>query len=94
MHAAHKRYLAEINFTLDGPASADCLARALAALPDPERQVLEWYFGLAGDAPMTLDAIAERLGCPSEWVRRVKEDAIEMLRGPLRVQLIMAHARN
>jgi len=94
MHAEHKRYLTEINLTLDGPATADSLARALAALPDPERQVLEWYFGLAGDSPMTLDAIGQRLGCPREWVSRVKEDAIEMLRGPLRVQLIMAHARN
>ncbi len=65
---------------LDAPRRRDGLGRELAGLPDRERRVLEWRFGLAGDAPLTLAEIGRRMGLSRERVRQLERRALETLR--------------
>ena len=55
------------------------LSRALQALPERERQVLELRFGLAGERPKTLEQIGEILGISRERVRQLESQAIRRL---------------
>ncbi len=58
----------------------DDLAGLLADLPDQERTVVSLRFGLAGDGPLTLEAIGKRLGVTRERVRQVEDAALQRLR--------------
>ena len=60
-----------------------CLTDALRTLPEREREILTLRYGLAGDEPMTLQAIGQRLGCCKERVRQLEACAFRRLRGPL-----------
>jgi RNA polymerase primary sigma factor len=58
----------------------EALHRALAKLPQRQRQVLELRYGLDGDAdPLSLDAIGRRLGLTRERVRQIEADALRRL---------------
>jgi RNA polymerase primary sigma factor len=58
----------------------DALHRALAALPDEERRVLELRYGLNGDeTPVTLVEAGRRLGVSPERVRQLETEALERL---------------
>jgi RNA polymerase sigma factor (sigma-70 family) len=52
----------------------------LEALPDRERRVIEWRFGLGGLAERTLQEIGEELGLSRERVRQIERGALERLR--------------
>jgi RNA polymerase primary sigma factor len=52
--------------------------RALEALPERERRILEYRFGFAGD-PWTLEAIGEELGLTRERVRQLESQALTRL---------------
>jgi RNA polymerase sigma factor (sigma-70 family) len=54
----------------------EVVARALASLPDPDRELLEWCF-VDGER---VSAIAARLGEPAERVRKRKSRALARLR--------------
>ncbi|HSK15239.1 MAG TPA: sigma-70 family RNA polymerase sigma factor [Gaiellaceae bacterium] len=56
--------------------------RAVAALPDEQRRLLELRFGFDG-RPHSLEAIAEELGTSRERLRRLEADAFERLAGVL-----------
>ena len=56
------------------------LAGVLRDLPDAERDVLGWRFGLSGEAPMTLEAIGRKIGVTRERVRQIEAAALERLR--------------
>jgi RNA polymerase primary sigma factor len=56
------------------------LNRALNTLADRERQIMEMYFGLNGEEPLTLEDIGKRIGLTRERVRQIKEQAIQRLR--------------
>ena len=56
------------------------LASVLRDLPDSERNVLGWRFGLSGEAPMTLEAIGRKLGVTRERVRQIESAALERVR--------------
>jgi RNA polymerase sigma factor (sigma-70 family) len=56
------------------------LAGVLRDLPDAERDVLAWRFGLSGEAPMTLEAIGRKIGVTRERVRQIEAAALERLR--------------
>ena len=55
-------------------------ARALACLPDREKQVVELFFGIGREHPMSLEQIGETLDLTRERVRQIKEKAIRRLR--------------
>jgi RNA polymerase sigma factor (sigma-70 family) len=56
------------------------LADVLRDLPDTERDVLRFRFGLSGEDPMTLEAIGRKLGVTRERVRQIEAAALERLR--------------
>jgi RNA polymerase sigma factor (sigma-70 family) len=56
------------------------LAGVLRDLPDAERSVLGWRFGLTGEEPMTLEAIGRKLGVTRERVRQIESAALDRLR--------------
>jgi RNA polymerase primary sigma factor len=84
--------LADVVADRDRPAS-DAVAGALrqqadvrailAALPPNERTVLTLRFGLEDEAPMTLEAIGQRLGLTRERIRQIEGAALRKLRARL-----------
>jgi RNA polymerase primary sigma factor len=66
----------EVRVALDHEA----LHRALAELPEREREVLKLRYGLNGDVdPASLEEIGRRLGLTRERVRQIEADALEKL---------------
>jgi RNA polymerase primary sigma factor len=66
--------------------------RALAALPDKEREILRLRFGVGVDREHTLEEIGERYGLTRERIRQIEGNALRKLRrlpgsGDLRVLL-------
>jgi RNA polymerase primary sigma factor len=57
----------------------EALQRALADLPESEREVIRLRFGLGGEEPSSLQAIATRLDMTSERVRKIEFEALERL---------------
>ena len=58
----------------------DTLRRAVAELPERERDVVKMRFGLNGDVePASLDEIGRRLGITRERVRQIESVALERL---------------
>jgi RNA polymerase primary sigma factor len=58
----------------------DTLRRAVAQLPERERDVVKLRYGLNGDVePASLEEIGRRLGLTRERVRQIEADALERL---------------
>jgi RNA polymerase primary sigma factor len=58
----------------------DALHRAVAELPDREREVVKLRFGLNGDTdPHSLEEIGRRLGLTRERVRQIEREALNLL---------------
>jgi RNA polymerase primary sigma factor len=57
----------------------ETLRKALDELPERERSVLEFRYGLTGGDPMSLEAIGRQLGLTRERVRQIEADALETL---------------
>ena len=58
----------------------DALHRAIAELPDREREVVKLRYGLNGDTdPASLEEIGRRLGLTRERVRQIEAEALERL---------------
>jgi RNA polymerase primary sigma factor len=58
----------------------DVLRRAVAQLPEREREVVKRRYGLNGDAdPKSLEAIGKELGLTRERVRQIEARALEQL---------------
>jgi RNA polymerase sigma factor (sigma-70 family) len=55
---------------------------AVEGLPDRQRQVIQWRFGLGGPS-MTLEKAGQRLGITRERVRQIEERALRQLRKAL-----------
>ncbi len=68
-------------FFLEGP-----LQDAMSTLTDRERRVVQERFGLNGDGPKTLRAIAQLLGVTCERIRQIEGNALRKLRHPSRSQ--------
>jgi len=56
------------------------LAGVLRDLPDTERNVLRFRFGLSGEEPMTLEAVGRKIGVTRERVRQIEAAALQRLR--------------
>ncbi|HUF02122.1 MAG TPA: sigma-70 family RNA polymerase sigma factor [Gaiellaceae bacterium] len=60
---------------------SEALRRALAALPEREREVVAMRYGLAGSEPQTLEEIGRRLGLTRERVRQIELESLRRLAG-------------
>lgn len=65
---------------------------ALFGLRGREAEILRLYFGLDGEAPMTLDQIGARFSLTHERVRQIKEQALHRLRHPDRCSHLRAYS--
>jgi len=57
----------------------ETLHRALAQLPDREREIVRLRYGLGGEEPKSLEEIGRRLGLTRERVRQIEGQALERL---------------
>lgn len=53
--------------------------RALAALPERERQLIELRFGLSGGQPRTLEEVGRTLGVTRERIRQIESITLKRL---------------
>jgi RNA polymerase primary sigma factor len=60
------------------------IERALATLPEKERDVIVHYFGLRGTQAKSLEDIADHFDLTRERVRQIKEQALRRLRNTSR----------
>src|SRR3954466_7045672 len=66
----------EVTYSLQEEA----LRKAVAGLPDREREIVKRRYGLNGDQdPKSLEAIGRELGLPRERVRQIEAEALERL---------------
>jgi RNA polymerase primary sigma factor len=55
---------------------------SLSTLTERQAKILELYYGLNGNRPLTLEQIGEIFGVTRERIRQVKEQALKKLRHP------------
>jgi len=67
------------------------MADAMAELPERERIVLEYRFGLGDDQPRTLREIGEILGLSRERVRQIESRALNRLRRSHKTQSLAGY---
>ncbi len=65
----------EVDQTLRG----DAVRRAVAKLPERQRDVISLRFGLVGEGPTSLEQIGKQLGITRERVRQIEADALRRL---------------
>jgi RNA polymerase primary sigma factor len=53
--------------------------RALAALPERDRQVIELRYGLSGVEPLTLEEVGHTLGVTRERIRQIENNTLKKL---------------
>jgi RNA polymerase primary sigma factor len=66
--------------SIDQDVLQEALSRVLCRLPNREREILEWRFGLRNDEELTLAAIGKRMGISRERVRQLEKRALTQLR--------------
>jgi RNA polymerase primary sigma factor len=64
---------------LDITLRNEALRRALARLPEPEREVVKLRYGVGGDQPTPLREAGRRLGISTEAVRKLEHKALANL---------------
>jgi RNA polymerase primary sigma factor len=55
--------------------------KALGALPERERKVLELRFGLGGESPRTLEDVGREFGVTRERIRQIENNTLKKLEG-------------
>ncbi|HEX5193821.1 MAG TPA: sigma-70 family RNA polymerase sigma factor [Solirubrobacteraceae bacterium] len=55
------------------------LLRALAALPEREREVIELRFGLTGERPLTLEEVGQTFNVTRERIRQIESHTLKKL---------------
>jgi RNA polymerase sigma factor (sigma-70 family) len=63
----------------DRQAIRRALEALLPTLPERDRKVIEWRYGLDGEEPRTLAQVGERLGVSRERVRQIEKQALAIL---------------
>lgn len=64
------------------------IERSLSMLTDRQREVIEYFFGIGIDQPMSLEDIGEKFSLTRERVRQIKDKAISRLRSASRSDLL------
>jgi RNA polymerase primary sigma factor len=65
--------------------------RVLGSLPERERAILYYYFGLGGQDPETLERIGERFELTRERIRQIKEETLQKLRASRQGQALRSY---
>jgi RNA polymerase primary sigma factor len=82
----------EIRIASDDPAPEDLVQEhqlvevlhdVLALLGDRDRAILEAHYGIDGQPPRSLQAIASEMNCTREWVRQLEQRAMSRARSIL-----------
>ena len=68
------------------------IREALDSLDDREKEFIRLYFGLSGQAEMTLEEIGLRFKLTRERVRQIKEKALRKLRHPTRGRRLIPYS--
>ncbi len=76
---------------LERTIMAESINDSLSALTDRQARILELYYGLNGQKPLTLEEIGEIFGVSRERVRQIKEQAIKKLRHSSRNMELESH---
>jgi RNA polymerase primary sigma factor len=63
----------------DATLRDDAVRRAVAKLPERQRDVIKLRFGLVGDGPTSLEQIGKQLGITRERVRQIEAEALRRL---------------
>jgi len=66
---------------VDQTMRTDAVRRAVAKLPERQRDVISLRFGLGGGEPTSLEQIGKELGITRERVRQIEADALRRLAG-------------
>jgi RNA polymerase primary sigma factor len=74
-----------------GSGAREEINRALSTLDDRQAEVLDKYYGINYDVPMTLEEIGEHYGLTRERIRQVKEEALIRLRHHTRAKTLFAY---
>jgi len=69
----------------------DQLNVALSHLSDREAEVISYYFGLNGRAPLTLEEIGDKFGLTRERVRQIKEKCIQRLKSSQTINSLQSY---
>src|SRR5690606_16999514 len=64
---------------VDATLRDDAVRRAVARLPERQRDVIQLRYGLTGDGPTSLEQIGKQLGITRERVRQIEADALRRL---------------
>jgi RNA polymerase primary sigma factor len=64
---------------VDATFRGDAVRRAVAKLPERQRDVIMLRFGLVGEGPTSLEQIGKQLGITRERVRQIEADALRRL---------------
>jgi len=64
---------------VDKTMTSDAVRRAVAKLPERQRDVISLRFGLRGGEPTSLEQIGKELGITRERVRQIEADALRRL---------------
>lgn len=75
-------------------ALSEDMQKALDTLTDRERKILNLYFGLSGDEPLTLEEIGKRMRLTRERIRQIKEKAILRLRHSSRSKYLKGYVED
>jgi RNA polymerase primary sigma factor len=62
--------------------------RALDALPDRERQVIELRYGLSGTEPLTLEEVGKAFGVTRERIRQIENNTLKKLKRSPEAQML------
>jgi RNA polymerase sigma factor (sigma-70 family) len=63
-----------------GGGNGRAFAAALPLLPERDQQLIDWYYGLSGEAPQPFSQIAPRLGITRQGVEQRLKRALWQLR--------------
>jgi RNA polymerase primary sigma factor len=79
---------------IEASSLANAASAALSILPDRERQIVLWRFGLEGEEAHTLEQIGRKLGLSRERVRQLEARALTHLRDVDSRRGLTAYARD
>ncbi len=68
------------------------IQRALDALPERERQVIELRYGLRGHEPLTLEEVGRAFGVTRERIRQIENNTLKKLKQLPEAQRLREHA--
>src|SRR4029079_10252761 len=64
---------------VDATIRGDAVRRAVAKLPERQRDVISLRFGLVGEGPTSLEQVGKQLGVTRERVRQIEAEALRCL---------------